>query len=122
MDGFSNGVEAVAADQDAGGIRKFFCGASSPGNSSRHSSCPHFQVEQRIANSKTRFITKQQYQSTGRRQKMSQIRLYALAFTLMLLIYAVAGAFAWQSASVAAEALKHRAEELEQAQALLSQR
>jgi hypothetical protein len=50
---------------------------------------------------------------------MTQTRLYILAFTLMLLIYAVMGAIAWRSASITADALKQRAGEIEQAQALL---
>jgi predicted anti-sigma-YlaC factor YlaD len=52
---------------------------------------------------------------------MTQTRLYILALTLMLLIYAVMGAIAWQSASNTADALKQRADEIEQAQVLLRQ-
>lgn len=50
---------------------------------------------------------------------MTQTRLYVMALALMLLIYAVMGAIAWQSASNTAGALKQRAGEIEQAQTFL---
>jgi hypothetical protein len=45
---------------------------------------------------------------------MSTAKYYLLAFTLMLLIYAVIGAVAWRFASPAAEAIKRRTEQIEQ--------
>ena len=45
---------------------------------------------------------------------MGFARYYLLAFTLMLLIYAVIGAAAWRLASPAVEALRRRADEIEQ--------
>jgi hypothetical protein len=50
---------------------------------------------------------------------MSIARNYLLAFTLMLMIYAVTGAAAWRLASPAVEALRQRAEQIEQAYRLI---
>ena len=45
---------------------------------------------------------------------MSAAKYYLLAFTLMLLIYAIIGATAWRFASPAVEAIRQRAEQIEQ--------